>query len=171
MKNQFMLWVSLLLVHYLQQWKHDVSYYLNSCWRSLYFWETLWRNVPSHNKCSIECWKDIFWITFVQCCDDGSHSFYDLFWSELWDLGLQFLPSYPLLLWIELLLVCILSIVCWKRSTYFLHIILEWTSPMILGGHKNLAFSLNASSCSLIWETLVKWGCMVFEFCIFTFLS
>ena len=33
------------------------------------------------------------------------------------------------------------------------------------------AFSLIASSCSLIWETLVKYDYMVFQFYIFIFLS
>ena len=30
---------------------------------------------------------------------------------------------------------------------------------------------LTSSSCPLIWETLVKWNCMVSELCIFTFFS
>ena len=119
----------------LQQCEHDVFSYLTSSWRSLYFWDNIWSSVPYHHKCNIECWKDFFWIPFVFCCDDGSPSFYDLFWSELWDLHLHLLPYSSLLLWIKILLVWILSIVWWKRSTSFLHIILEWMSPMILGGH------------------------------------
>ena len=66
-----------------------------------------------------------------------------------------------------------------KVITSFWHIFLEWMNPMILGGHSRwlsqlLAFSTSsstASSCSLIWETLVKYDCMVSAFWIFTFFN
>ena len=69
------------------------------------------------------------------------------------------------------------SCVCSSQSllkviTSFFHTFLEWRNPMILGGHSRWlsqfsAFSTSSSTtscCSLIWETLVKYYCMVSAF-------
>ena len=63
-----------------------------------------------------------------------------------------------------------------KVITSFWHTFLVWMNPMILGGHSRspsplLHSSLTASSCSLIWETLVKYDYMVSAFWIFTFFN
>ena len=68
-----------------------------------------------------------------------------------------------------------------KVINSFWHTFLEWMNPMILGGHSRrlsvittFAFSTSSSttsSCSLIWETPVKYDCMVSALWIFTFFN
>jgi len=66
-----------------------------------------------------------------------------------------------------------------KVITSFWHRFLEWMNPMILGGHSRWLSPLLHSSLLLlplqfvllIWETLVKYNCMVSAFRIFTFFN
>ena len=63
-----------------------------------------------------------------------------------------------------------------KVITSFWHTFFQWMNPMILGGHSRwpsllLHSSLTTSSCSLIWETLVKYDYVVSAFWIFTFFN
>ena len=80
---------------------------------------------------------------------------------EWWELDLQLLPSSSSLL------------MSWAEINYFLLAYILCMNPMILGGHSRwpsslLHSSLTTSSCFLIWETLVKYDCMVSAFWIFT---
>ena len=92
---------------------------------------------------------------------------------EWWELDPQFIPSSSSLLMSQ---ASSSSQIQLKVITSFWHAFLTWMNPMILGGHSRwpsplLHYSLSASSCSLIWETLVKYECMVSAFWIFTFFT
>ena len=96
-----------------------------------------------------------------------------------WELDLQFLPSSLFLLWIKLLFLCAL----FPESTegnHFLSAHIPWLKESHDPGRPfkvaitTSVFSTSSStttSCSLIWETLVKYDCMVSAFWIFTFFN
>ena len=89
-----------------------------------------------------------------------------------WELDLEFLPSSLFLLWVELLFLCAL----FPESTegnHFLSAHIPWMNESHVFTTTS-AFSTSSStntSCSLIWETLVKYDCMVSRFWIFTFFN
>ena len=74
----------------------------------------------------------------------------------------------------SIFILCVLFQSLLKVITSFWHTFLKWMNPMILGVHLRWLPQLlhsPASSCSLIWDTLVKYDCMVSAFCIFTFFN
>ena len=89
---------------------------------------------------------------------------------EWWELDLQLIPSYLLLLWVELLLL--------PNSAESNHFLLE-NIPRMNESHDpgrpfKVAITTSSSiatSCCLIWQTLVKYDYMVSAFWIFTFFN
>ena len=83
-------------------------------------------------------------IPFVFCCDDGPPSFYDSFWSELWEIDLQLLPSSPLFV-MSRDSSCVHSSHCLAEidqlpsCTYSLNEWIPWYWEAIQGGHNNLS--------------------------------
>ena len=81
-------------------------------------------------------------------------------------------PYSFLLLWVEHLLMCALPGIFLKVITSFWHKFLAWMNPIIMGGHSRWLSPLFHSPLLLlllqvvlfIWETLVKYDCMVSAF-------
>ena len=98
-----------------------------------------------------------------------------LSWSVLWELDIHF-PSFLLELLFELLLMSILPAVL-NFISFFLEEIPWMKESHDLGRPFKVVITISTfstsssttSSCSLIWETLVKYDCMVYAFWIFTF--
>ena len=121
-------------------------------------------------------------LRWIRCSSRFEFFIFLIAWGiffELWNLYLQLLPSSFLLLWFEHLLVCALPGVFLKVITSFWHTFLELRNPMILGGHSRWLSQLihypllllPLQVVLLIWDTLVKYDCMVSVFWIFTFFN